>query len=118
MRRYKKVQFDFRILALNQKKMQSFKRQVRSAQDARVSQFSRDPTVSTVVFKLREGASYSDVVRFLRIHKIKKSGYGIWVSLWENSDIGGVHVPQYVLKLYEQTGGRLDFSYSWLTYET
>lgn len=118
MRRRRKVRFAFRILGLTQKQIQLLKSEVKAAKNASVSKLREDPAVSTVVFGLRSGASYKDLIRFLEVHQIKKSCRGIWISFTSSRDIDGVHVPKYVVKLYEKSGGDLDFSCVWLSYET
>lgn len=115
---YRKVRFSFRIDGLSPKKIELFKGKVKSATNVHVSALRDDPAVSTLSFDLQDRTSYSDLIRFLKAQRVKKSCYGIWVLLSESRQEGGVHVPQHILKLYEKTGGNLDFSYVWCTYET
>jgi hypothetical protein len=118
MKRRRTVLFSFRILGLPQGKIEMFKREVKSAKRVRISRLRDDPAISTLRFSLSKRRTYGDLIRFLKAHRVKKSCYGIWVSLLESRQEGGVHVPLYILKLYEKTGGNLDFSYVWCTYET
>ena len=108
------VSFHFRILGLSLPKVELFKRDVKSAKRIRIARLRDDPKVSTLNFPLRKRTRYDDLIQFLKAHKIRKSSYGIWISIASNHDTGGIHVPPYILRLYEKTGGDLDFSYTWL----
>lgn len=112
MRVRRTVRVAFRILGLTAKQIELFKREVKSAGEVRTNTLFREPRVRTLVFYLRPRQKYSDLLKFLKTHKVRKSSYGIWVSLITSNDTGGVHVPAHILKLYEKTGGNLDFSFT------
>jgi hypothetical protein len=108
----RKVTISFRILGLSKDQIARFQKEVRSGREGfKVSKLRLDPSVSVVVLNLKSRQRYDDLLYFLKEHKIKKSSYGVWISLITNNDMGGVHVPTYVLRLYEKTGGNLDFSF-------
>ena len=108
------VTFSFRILGLSLPKIELFKHQVKSAKRIRVARLRDDPKVSTLRFPLRKHSRHDDLIQFLKTQKIRKSSYGIWASIASNNDTGGIHVPPHIQRLYERTGGNLDFSYTWL----
>lgn len=112
-RKLRRVKIVFRILGLSQKQVSCFQKEVAAARHGfTTGRLYRKPSVSTTLVELEEGRQYGDLVRFLRKNKIKKSNVGIWVSLITPNDTGGVHVPEFVMKLYEKTGGSFDFSFT------
>jgi hypothetical protein len=109
----KTVKISFRILDLSEAQVTAMQTQVSGAgYGFRTYRLRREPKVIGAQFTLRQKQRYDDLVRFLKVNKIKKSSYGIWISLITNDDTGGMHVPDYVVKLYEKTGGNLDFTFT------
>lgn len=109
----REVWTSFRILGLSKGQIERFTKEVGHGRERfKVSRLRDDPSVSVVSFKLQPRQRHDDLLRFLKENKIKKSSYGIWVHLITNNDTDGVHVPAYVLRLYEKTGGNLDFSFT------
>ncbi len=109
----KKVRIFFRVLDLSEEQVAKMQTQIAGAKYGfRTYRLRRDPKVIGAEFTLKEEQPYDDLIRFLKVNKIKKSSYGIWISLITNEDTGGTHVPEYVLKLYGKTGGNLDFTFT------
>lgn len=103
----------FRVLDLSEAQVAKMQTQIDGAKYGfRKYRLRRAPKVIGAEFTLKDKQSYNDLIRFLKVNKINKSSYGIWISLITNEDTGGIHVPEYVLKLYEKTGGNLDFTFT------
>ncbi len=121
--RYRKEKYYFRIYNISREKMEIFKRefpglnykitQLRKRKDVRkkVQRF-------TIMIELNRqshyGAYINQLISYIRKHKIPETSYGLWISLTENRDYGGLTVPDYVkdfyFKIYNKIGGQIDFS--------
>jgi hypothetical protein len=65
-----------------------------------------------VSIRLHQKINYRKLRMFLRKNGIASGKYGLWISLVTERDSDGVRVPNFAVKFLQQTGGKLDFSFT------
>ncbi len=112
MRRdYHHIKLDFRMIALTEEQLEKLKSEVSSVRKLKIGQNYKNPKLFVASFRIQKGKQYDDLCMFLKKTKISKDSYGLWISILTTKTSAGVRIPKHVLKLYEKTGGLIDFSF-------
>lgn len=116
--------YNFRIYNISKKKLERFNEnfyglnfevgQLRDRKKIR-KRINRYTITVNLCKKQKYEKWASKIIIYIKENKIPKKSYGLWISISEYSDIGGLSVPEHVLKfyfkIYSKVGGQLDFSY-------
>ena len=125
--RWSEENYYFRIYSIGKNKVEIFRR-IFPGLNFQVDQLRKRSNIRqkiqrfTIVIELNKNQKYfkyvPQIINFIKENKIPKTSYGLWISLSENRDHGGLNVPSYVKefysKIYSEIGGQLDFSYIFL----
>jgi hypothetical protein len=125
--RWSEENYSFRIYSINKKQVEEFER-IFPKLNFKIGQLRRKNNIQekieryTILIKLSKRINYAGyilkIIEFIKQNKIPKTSYGLWISLSENRDHGGLTVPEYATdfynKIYSEIGGQLDFSYIFL----
>src|SRR4051812_20510961 len=91
-----------------------------------LSKFAEEPTVRlkkgtsdeyVLSFWMRDDGKYDWLIDLIRARGFSEEDYGFFVSLVTERDSDGVSLPEFARKLFRQTGGRMDFSFTFVTDE-
>ncbi|MDN5941593.1 MAG: hypothetical protein L0H94_06905 [Nitrospira sp.] len=110
-RNYHHIKVAFRMMGLTEEQLQDLKSQVSSVRKVKIGQYHKNPKLFVASFRIQKGKQYNDLCIFLKKTKISEDSYGLWISILTTKTISGVRVPKHVLKLYEKTGGLIDFNF-------
>jgi hypothetical protein len=99
------------MIGLTEEQLQELKSQVSSVRTLKIGQFYKNPKLFVASFRILKGKQYNDLCIFLKKARISEDSYGLWISILTTKTSSGIRVPKHVLKLYEKTGGLIDFNF-------
>lgn len=113
--KYHNENYSFRFVNLPPKETIKF-REISNDWKPRIKKYKNLENF-VITFQIAPNTSYHSLINFIKENKIERALYGFFISLETNSDMDGVHVPDYILDLYKKVGGNIDFSFIFINEE-
>ncbi len=110
--KFKSEKYWFRLIKLSPQLLQNFRHKFPSNKfKYEVHEYYENKKQFVVLIPLSLKIPKTELLHFIKRHKIFSLNYGVCVSLSSNRDNDGLRVPKEIADFYKKVGGTFDFSF-------